>query len=162
MQASISSPSVVRPATITVGPRGRVSRRILTGLSWFVAFELFLFAPFKFYPGGLFDYPSYAEKFVNWGYPAWFAIVIGGAELLSAVLLLMPSRRFLGAVLLVFILTGAVATHIINKDTIGDSIAAPIHLVLGLVVALAYWPADWRDPFRRRAAAVSVHSVSSI
>src|SRR5262245_41864599 len=119
----MSSPSMVRPAAIPAGPRGEVSRRILTGLSWFVAFELFLFAPFKFYPGGLIGYPSYAVKFVNWGYPAWFAMVIGGAELLAAVLLVLPRRRFLGAVLLVFVLIGAVATHIVHKDTLGDSMA---------------------------------------
>src|SRR5262249_53669754 len=114
MQASLSSPFIYRPATSRAEPQGKV-RRILTGLSWFVAFELFLFAPFKFYPGGLFGYPSYAEKFVYWGYPAWFAMVIGGAELLAAVLLVTRRQRFLGAVLLVFILIGAIATHIINK-----------------------------------------------
>jgi uncharacterized membrane protein YphA (DoxX/SURF4 family) len=152
MQASLTSPFIDGPATSLAEPQGKVARRIVTGLSWFVAFELFLFAPFKFYPGGLFGYPSYAEKFVNWGYPAWFAMVIGGAEILAAVLLVTWRRRFLGAVLLVFILIGAIATHIINKDTLGDSVAAPIHLVIGLLVALACWPADWRDPFLRSAS----------
>jgi uncharacterized membrane protein YphA (DoxX/SURF4 family) len=122
-------------------------RRLLTGLSWFVALEFFLFAPFKFYPGAVFGYPSYLEKFVYWGYPAWFSYVVGAGELLAAVLLILPRRRFLGAVLLVLIMTGAVATHIINHNTLSDSIAAPIQLVLAGVVALANWPADWREPF---------------
>jgi uncharacterized membrane protein YphA (DoxX/SURF4 family) len=122
-------------------------RRLLTGLSWFVALEFFLFAPFKFYPGGVFGYPSYLEKFVHWGYPAWFSYVVGAGELLAAVLLILPRRRFLGAVLLVLIMTGAVATHIINHNTLSDSIAAPIQLVLAGVVALANWPPDWREPF---------------
>src|SRR5262249_2693856 len=47
MQASLSSPFIYRPATSRAEPQGKVARRILTGLSWFVAFELFLFAPFK-------------------------------------------------------------------------------------------------------------------
>jgi hypothetical protein len=47
-----------------------------------------------------------------------------------------------------FILTGAIATHIINHDTIADSIAAPIHLVFMAIVALGTWPADWREPLR--------------
>jgi uncharacterized membrane protein YphA (DoxX/SURF4 family) len=120
-------------------------RRLLTGLSWFIALELFLFAPFKFYPGGLFGYPSYAEKFVNWGYPAWFAMVIGGAEIVSAVLLLVPRRRFLGAAILTVILIGAIPTHVINRDSLADSVAAPVHLALAVIVALAYWPTDWRE-----------------
>src|SRR6266851_568378 len=67
-------------------------------------------------------------------------------ELLAAVMLVIPRRRFLGAVLLMFILTGAVATHIINHDSLADSVSAPVHLVLAGVVALACWPADWREP----------------
>jgi uncharacterized membrane protein YphA (DoxX/SURF4 family) len=121
-------------------------RRLLSGLCWFITAELFLFAPFKFYPGGVLGYPSYFEKFVAWGYPAWFSMVIGGLELLAAVMLVLPRRRFLGAALLMFILTGAVATHIINHDSLADSVSAPVHLVLAGILALAYWPADWREP----------------
>ena len=130
-------------------------RRLLSGLSWFIAVELFLFAPFKFYPGGVLGYPSYPVKFMHWGYPAWFSFVIGGAELLAAVLLVLRRRRFLGAVLLVLILTGAVTTHLTNHDSLADSWSAPVHLVLAGIVALAYWPTDWREPlaFGRRGEA---------
>jgi uncharacterized membrane protein YphA (DoxX/SURF4 family) len=121
-------------------------RRLVTGLSWYLAFALLLFAPLKFYPGGLFGYPSYAEKFVAWGYPAWAALVVGGVELFCAALLFLPRRRFLGAAVLVLLLTGAVTTHIVNHDTLADSISAPVHLVLAAIIALAYWPADWRAP----------------
>jgi len=109
----------------------------LEGKSWMAT---------KFYPGGIFGYPSYAVKFVNWGYPAWFAFVVGAGEIFAAIMLLLPRRRFLGAVVLAFILTGAVATHIINHDTLADSISAPVHLILAGIVALATWPADWREP----------------
>jgi len=121
-------------------------RRSLAALCWFVAVELFVFAPFKFYPGGVFGYPSYPEKFARWGYPSWFSFVVGGLEILAAVLLVHPRRRFLGAVILLFVLTGGVTTHIINHDSISDSVAAPVHLVLAAIVALATWPRDWRDP----------------
>jgi uncharacterized membrane protein YphA (DoxX/SURF4 family) len=121
-------------------------RRLLNWLCWFVAIEFFLIAPLKFYPGGLFGYPSYAEKFVAWGYPAWASIVVGAVELLCALLLLLPRRRFLGGVVLVLLLTGAVTTHIVNHDTLADSVSAPVHLVLAAIVALATWPADWLEP----------------
>jgi uncharacterized membrane protein YphA (DoxX/SURF4 family) len=127
-------------------------RPLLTGLCWFIALQLFLFAPFKFSPVGFFGYPSYPEKFVAWGYPAWFSFVVGGWEIFAAVMLLLPRRRFLGAAALLFILTGAIATHIINHDSLTDSIAAPVVLVLAAIVALTHWPADWREPlaFRTR------------
>ena len=142
MQARMSNPA--RKVSLKENRGWRP--RLLTGLCWFIALELFLFAPFKFYPGGVFGYPSYAVKFVHWGYPAWFAFVVGAGEIFAAIMLLLPRRRFLGTVVLAFILTGAVATHITNHDTLADSISAPVHLILAGIVALATWPADWREP----------------
>jgi uncharacterized membrane protein YphA (DoxX/SURF4 family) len=127
-------------------------RRLSTGLCWFIAIEFFLFAPFKFSPVGVPGNPSYFVKFVHWGYPAWFSVVIGAGEIFAAVLLTLPRRRFLGAVMLVAIMTGAVTTHIVDHDTLANSIAAPIELVLATIAALTQWPADWREPlaFRRK------------
>jgi uncharacterized membrane protein YphA (DoxX/SURF4 family) len=121
-------------------------RRLLTGISWFIALELFVFAPFKFYPGGVLGYPPYPTKFENWGYPGWFSFVVGAGELFAGVMLVIPRRRFLGATVLVVTLIGAVVTHVINHDTLADSISAPVHLVLAAGIALACWPADWREP----------------
>jgi uncharacterized membrane protein YphA (DoxX/SURF4 family) len=72
-------------------------------------FQGFL-APFKFSPVGILGWPSYYVKFVQWGYPAWFSPVVGGVEIVAAVLLLLPRRRFLGAGILVLLMTGAVTT----------------------------------------------------
>jgi hypothetical protein len=121
-------------------------RRLLHGLTWFVAVAYLFFAPFKFSPVGVLGYPSYFVKFVQWGYPAWVSPVVGGVELFAAVLLLLPRRRFLGAGMLVLLMTGAVTTHIVNHNALSDSWAAPVMLVLDSMVALAYWPADWREP----------------
>src|SRR5215470_19991042 len=87
--------------------------RLVSGLSWFFAIELFLFAPFKFVPRSVFGDHSYWVRFEHWGYPGWFAYVIGAAELFSGVMLIRPRRRFLGAATMLFVLTGAVATHVI-------------------------------------------------
>jgi uncharacterized membrane protein YphA (DoxX/SURF4 family) len=123
-------------------------RRLSTGLCWFIAVEFFFFAPFKFSPVGVLGYPSYFVKFVAWGYPPWFSVVIGACELVAAVLLTLPRRRFLGAVILVAILTGAVTTHIIDHDMLADHFTAPIELVLAGIAALTQWPADWREPLK--------------
>lgn len=123
-------------------------RQLSTGLCWFIAIEFFFFAPFKFSPVGIFGYPSYFVKFVAWGYPTWFSPFIGACELLAAVLLLLPRRRFLGAVILVAILTGATTTHMVDHDMLADNFMAPIELILAGIAALAHWPADWREPLR--------------
>jgi hypothetical protein len=67
---------------------------------------------------------------------------------MAAVLLLLPRRRFLGAVILVAILTGATTTHIVDHDMLADNFTAPIELVLAGIAALTHWPADWREPLR--------------
>jgi uncharacterized membrane protein YphA (DoxX/SURF4 family) len=121
-------------------------RRFVTVLCWFIAVQLFLFGPLKFSPVGFFGYPSYPEKFIAWGYPPWFSFVVGAGEIFASVMLILPRRRFLGAAVMLFILTGALATHIINRDSLADSIAAPIILMLSTIIALANWPADWREP----------------
>jgi uncharacterized membrane protein YphA (DoxX/SURF4 family) len=124
------------------GPMSIV-RRVLYGL---LAVEFAVGAIAKFLPGETFFGPPYAVKFVEWGYPSWMRFVVGALELASAILLLIPSRRtrFLGASTLVFVLTGAVTTHIVNHDRWSESVAAPTLLVVTGVLALANWPADWR------------------
>jgi len=139
-------------------------QRLLKGLTWFVAVAYLFFAPFKFSPVGVLGYPTYFVKFAQWGYPAWVSPVVGGLEIVGAVLLLLPRRRFLGAVLLVFLMTGAVTTHIVDHDMLADNFSSPVMLVLNSIVALANWPADWREPLAlgRRSEArmprVSQHS----
>src|SRR5260370_32488090 len=91
-------------------------RRLSTGLCWFIAVEFFFLAPFKFSPVGVLGWPSYFVKFVAWGYPAWFSVVIGACELVAAVLLTLPRRRFPGAVVLVALPAGAATTPLVHHD----------------------------------------------
>ncbi|MGW5779100.1 DoxX family protein [Streptomyces sp. NPDC003863] len=88
-----------------------------------------------------------------WGYPAWMRFVVGALEGVAAVLLVIPERRarFLGATTLMFVLTGATTTHIVNHDPAVESWAAPTHLFIMGILALANWPADWRDLLRAPA-----------
>jgi uncharacterized membrane protein YphA (DoxX/SURF4 family) len=141
-------------------------RRLSTGLCWFIAIAFFFLAPFKFSPVGVLGWPSYFVKFVAWGYPAWFSPVIGACELFGALMLTLPRRRFLGAVILVAILTGAVTTHIVDHDMLADNFSSPIMLVLVVIAALTHWPADWREPLkfgpREASSDAATHSGSSL
>ncbi|WP_220448499.1 DoxX family protein [Nonomuraea mesophila] len=91
-------------------------------------------------------------KFADWGFPPWFRFIVGAIELICAILLVTPSERFrfIGAAGLVFLLTGAVTTHLIDDAPLYEEVSAPIHLVLTAMAALANWPADWKDLIRPR------------
>lgn len=132
---------------------------LLTGLCWFLAIQFFIFAPLKFYPGKVFGQPSYLDKFEAWGYPRRFSFVVGAGEILAAIMLILPSQRFLGAVIIVITMVGAIVTHQINHDKLSDSLAAPVLFVLATVVALSTWPSDWREPLPF-ASEASVHARS--
>lgn len=124
--------------------------RAVTAVYWIVAAEFLLGAITKFWPGAGPFGQDYAVRFVDWGYPSWFRFVVGVLELAFAVLLVIPRKRarFLGAIGLVFVLTGAVTTHIVNHDPLGESLSAPIHLLITGVIALVNWPERWQGLLR--------------
>jgi uncharacterized membrane protein YphA (DoxX/SURF4 family) len=101
----------------------------------------------KLYWGDTFFGEAYSVKFAEWGYPSWFRIVVGSAELIAAGLLLSPRWRFLAAGILVTITAGGTLTHVINQDPLGHSLSAPIHLVLAAVVAYGTNPRLVRELF---------------
>ncbi|MFF3609731.1 DoxX family protein [Streptomyces sp. NPDC002463] len=131
-----------------------MSKRLMTGLYRFLAFEFALGAVTKYWPGDTIFSSAYSAKFIEWGYPAWMRFVVGALEGVAAVLLVIPERRarFLGATTLMFVLTGATTTHIVNHDPAVESWAAPTHLFIMGILALANWPADWRDLLRAPVA----------
>jgi uncharacterized membrane protein YphA (DoxX/SURF4 family) len=60
--------------------------------------------------------PAWASRFSRWGYPDHFYLAVGLAELLGAIALLIPRLAKFGALLLIAIMTGATATHIIHGE----------------------------------------------
>jgi len=131
------------------------ARRLASAAYWVVAVEFFVGAVTKYWPGTGPLGSDYAEKFTNWGYPSWFRFVVGTIELVSSILLVIPNRRlrFIGAVSLLFVLIGATTTHIVNHNALSESLAAPTHLLVAAVIALANWPARWQDLLRPTAHA---------
>lgn len=69
-----------------------------------------------FVPQGLakFDDSSgWARAFRFWGYTDWFRITIGALELLAALLLIAGRTAVLGAMTIMVIMLGGMATHLI-------------------------------------------------
>jgi uncharacterized membrane protein YphA (DoxX/SURF4 family) len=131
--------------------KSSLRQRLLTLFYWVLALEFIVGAVTKYWPGtGPFG-QDYAVKFVDWGYPAWFRFVVGTGEFVAAVLLLIASRRsrFLAGGLLVVILVGAVITHVVNRNSIGESIMAPTHLVLSAVIVWINRPKPLSDLWTR-------------
>jgi putative oxidoreductase len=87
--------------------------------------------------------PSWARNFARWGYPDGFYIVIGVLEAAGGVALLVPRITTYAALLLITVMAGAAATHLVH----GEPQRLPVPLVYLLIVALVGW-------LRRKSALV--------
>jgi uncharacterized membrane protein YphA (DoxX/SURF4 family) len=59
----------------------------------------------------------WVRDFHRWGYPDWFRIVVGVAEVASAVLLLIPRVAVCGAALFAVVMFGAIYTHANHNES---------------------------------------------
>ena len=57
------------------------------------------------------------RDFHRWGYPDWFRVVVGIAELTSLALLLVPRLASYGASLFAVVMLGAIFTHYTHHET---------------------------------------------
>ena len=59
------------------------------------------------------DASGWARAFRHWGYPDWFRMLIGVVELSGVALLLLGRTAAFGAILLICVMLGAEATHVV-------------------------------------------------
>jgi len=81
----------------------------------------------------------WVRDFHRWGYPDWFRIVVGIAELTSMALLLVPRFAGCGASLFAAVMVGAMFTHYTHNETS----RLPFNLLLltlSLVIAVVRLP----------------------
>ncbi len=76
--------------------------------------------------------PEMVDSFQVWGYPDWFRLLVGCAEVIAAILLLIPRTTAAGAALLCLIMVGAVDTHLRWQEYI----EAFVPLTLGTLCAV--------------------------
>jgi putative oxidoreductase len=84
--------------------------------------------------------PHWISRFRAWGYPEHFYLLVGAAELLGAVLLLIPRLVRFGALVLMAVMMGAAATHLTHHE---PQLATALILIilLGIVFYLRGGPA---------------------
>jgi len=58
------------------------------------------------------DASGWARAFRHWGYPDWFRVAIGVIELSAALLLALGRTAAFGALLIIVVMLGAWATHL--------------------------------------------------
>lgn len=75
------------------------------------------------------------QMFIHWGYPAWFATVIGGLELLGAIGILIQRLSLYATLVLTVIMLGAAYTHLANHE--GLQVLRPIIFIA--VLWLSWW-----------------------
>lgn len=76
------------------------------------------------------------QAFARWGYPLWFMVAVGAAEVTGALALLVPRLQALAAAALSALMVGAIGTHVIHAEWGMLAIASAIF-------ALSAWRA-WR------------------
>ena len=87
----------------------------------------------------------WVRDFQRWGYPDWFRLVVGIAELISMLLLLVPRLASFGASLFALVMLGAIFTHATHNETS----RLPFNLLLltlSLVIAFARRPSFLKHP----------------
>lgn len=89
------------------------------------------------------------RDFARWGYPDWFRIVVGIAELVSFLLLLVPRVAAVGAGIFAAVMLGAIFTH----ATHNEFSRLPFNLVLLVFSAIVIY-------VRRPAFLKDRHTVS--
>ncbi len=73
--------------------------------------------------------------FEGWGYPTWFAMLIGILELAGAVGLLVPKTTRYAVYGLTVIMLGAMYTHLVNDE--GGQVVRPI--IFLVLLWLVWW-----------------------
>jgi len=131
------------------------------------------------------DTSGWAIAFRHWGYPDWFRVTVGVVELLAVVLLSLGRTAALGAILIIAVMLGGMATHLLfdqgrhMTSEVVPLVLATIVLVLrrkqmqrilpgafALVIGLAanihaQGNPDWTEPFPPFRIAGDLYYVGS-
>jgi uncharacterized membrane protein YphA (DoxX/SURF4 family) len=95
-----------------------------------------------------FTSPMWQRMFERWGYPDGFYLVIGAVEVLAGLALLIPRIAAPAALVLIVIMIGAGATHVLHAEQRRLPQIVIMSLLLALVAYGRWSTAIWRKPRR--------------
>jgi putative oxidoreductase len=103
-----------------------------------------------------FDDSGWAGAFRHWGYPDWFRITIGVLELAAVALLLAGRTAAFGALIIIVVMLGGMATHLIfdGGRHMTSEVVPLVLATIVLVVRRSQLSGILRRPTRRSALAV--------
>ncbi len=96
--------------------KGRIAKEVVL---WIIA----LFLALVCLRSGLLKMPGvpgvqfWMRDFQRWGYPDWFRLAVGVAELISFALLLVPRLAGYGATIFAIVMLGAIFTHATHNES---------------------------------------------
>jgi putative oxidoreductase len=97
-----------------------------------------------------FTSPLWPRMFARWGYPDHFYLVIGAVEVVAGVALLVPRLATGASIVLVVVMIGAGATHVIFHENQRLIQIVVMSLMLGAIAfgrrADAFWRKGARAP----------------
>lgn len=79
------------------------------------------------------------QDYARWGYPGWFHYVTAVLELATAIMLLFPVARPLGALLGIGIMAAAAGTVLIHREYKHAVLPSLIFFLLGLLWWMVVW-----------------------
>ncbi|MDA8021357.1 MAG: DoxX family protein [Thermoanaerobaculia bacterium] len=84
---------------------------------------------------------AFASRFEAWGYPAGLSPIVGAAELVGGLMVLIPATAVYGAGIIAVVMVGATYTHLATG--IGSPMSALIGLTLALILIWLRWSDRW-------------------
>ena len=82
----------------------------------------------------------WVRMFSEWGYPDGFVYVVGGIEVIAALLLLIPALATYAAMVIALTMVGAAATHLLHDQMfMFDVVIMLLALLLAWVRRRAMW-----------------------
>ena len=134
---SLTGHSYSQPLGAVSGAEGRRARTFIVWTLQVIAAGAFLLA------GGskLFGAPAMVQMFGAIGIGQWFRYLTGAIEVVSGLLLLVPSLAVFGAIALAATMIGAIATHLF---VVGGS-PAPATVLLLLTSAIVWMRRSRRE-----------------
>ena len=107
----------------------RLKRVAVWIVALLLAVEFTVAGASKFLPAS-----GWSRMFAGWGFPSWSRLLIGATEVTCALALLVPRARLWACGVLLAIMAGAAATHLLHGEPRRVILNVALSALLGLLI----------------------------